>query len=169
MSNKNEPSNPKRFVAGPGDIEVIKGPLRIRGELPPIHGARPSTSSPAHPLPPRQKPPHGLSTDKSGPDFCCHPSRQPGRGRRRTVSRLTGNRAKPQPSSAGAFCIRAKHRHTALMSDDLPMPRTTQRAGFAIRVWCNAGCRHQVDVDPGSGASRRSDVFTLNGGVCGSR
>jgi hypothetical protein len=56
MRNKNEPSNPKRFVAEADDIEV-GGKVRIKsGELPPIHGARPSTSSPAHPLPARQKP-----------------------------------------------------------------------------------------------------------------
>jgi hypothetical protein len=23
-----------------------------------------------------------------------------------------------------------------------------QRAGLTIRLWCKAGCRHQVDVDP---------------------
>jgi hypothetical protein len=56
MRTKNQPSNPNRFVAEIEDIEV-GGKVRIKsGELPPIHGARPSTSSPAHPLPARQKP-----------------------------------------------------------------------------------------------------------------
>ena len=63
MTNKNEPTNPNRFVADIEDIEV-GGKVRIKsGELPPIHSARPSTSSPAPSLPARQKPaprpPHG--------------------------------------------------------------------------------------------------------------
>lgn len=32
--------------------------------------------------------------------------------------------------------------------DDLPTPRSMVRAGGCIRVWCKAGCRHQVDLDP---------------------
>ena len=33
------------------------------------------------------------------------------------------------------------------MSDDLPTPRTTLRAGYvAVHVWCKA-CKHQADAD----------------------
>jgi hypothetical protein len=33
------------------------------------------------------------------------------------------------------------------MPDGLPTPRTMQRAGLLVRVWCKGGCHHQ-DVDP---------------------
>jgi hypothetical protein len=34
------------------------------------------------------------------------------------------------------------------MADTLPTPRSTLRSGGIIRVWCKAGCHHQVDLDP---------------------
>jgi hypothetical protein len=71
MSNKNDPTlkpgNPKRFVAEADDIEV-GGKVRIKsGELPPIPGAKPSTSSHAHPLPAKQKPAPKLTTGRKRP------------------------------------------------------------------------------------------------------